>query len=104
MAESVDKLKEELGKLVHSLKLSAFSGVREQAQNLIHKDLFSFGVFFASETKRSLFVGHLGELLPLIEGLSWPVFRPDKLRVFLKYTLLVCTEYGRRTVQSIGQY
>ena len=52
MADSVDKLKEELGKLVHSLKLSAFNGVREQAQSLIHKDRLV--IFFESETKRSL--------------------------------------------------
>ena len=103
MSESVDKLKEELGKLVHSLKLSAFNGVREQAQSLIHKDRLVFFLENWNETKS--LNGTLEKwLFPLFEGLSF-VFRQEKHSIIcLIHILFLWAESGRRTVPSIGQY
>lgn len=38
MAEATEKLRKDLGRLVHSLKVAAFNGAREAAQSLIHKE------------------------------------------------------------------
>jgi len=38
LAEAGEKLRDDLGRLVHSLKVAAFYGAREAAQSLIHKE------------------------------------------------------------------
>lgn len=92
MAESVDKLKEDLGKLVHSLKLSAFSGVREQAQNLIRKDLLSFGVFLNLKRNES-FCWEFGRHVPIsiVRRVELACFQARKTEFFLN-THCLCAQ------------